>query len=88
MITRDNIVSILNTIRIQGGLNNNDEINILTEYCLERGKSDKDVQTFIQGIITFPPQLRQGYIQDVLNWYSKKYNIVKIIYNNQLINVY
>ena len=36
----------------------------------------------------FPPQLRQGYIQDALNWYSKKYNIIKIIYNNQLINVY
>lgn len=88
MITRDNIVSILNTIRIQRGLNNNDEINILTEYCLERGKSDKDVQTFIQGIVMFPPQLRQGYIQDALNWYSKKYNIIKIIYNNQLINVY
>lgn len=88
MISRDEIIRLTMDI-VQGRINQNEAINLISEYCIDKGKPADKIGVFIQGLSMFPPQLLHGYMMDALEHFSKKYNLTKLQdSNNRIIQIY
>ena len=92
MVDRKYIVEVLNRLR-----NPNMTLLVLTgiirEYCLEKGKKEEDVDSFISAITTiYATSIGSNYILkcglQALEYYKKKFNICELSYNSQVLIYY
>lgn len=51
-------------------------LSMISEYCLERGKSEVDTSEFIKVLVAM--RNIRHYFVTALSWYERKYTIVKL----------
>ena len=90
MVDREYIVDVLNKLR-----DPNMSLSILTsiirEYCLEKGKSEKDIDNFISALLHTNPVGDTCLLQcglQALEYYKKKFNICELSLASQIILYY
>ena len=86
-MNRDNIVELNKSVRISNSLSLNEGIELLTNYCIEKGKDSNKTNQFL-AIITQTPIFIK-YVNVALKYYSKKYEIIELWdKDNNLIQIY
>lgn len=55
-------------------INQNDELNLIYVYCIEKGKNELDVSKFVSAL-TFRPYTINYYFDYALTYYLIKYDI-------------
>lgn len=62
-------------------LNVNENIEILYQYCIEKGKKVSDINGFITLLQSIDPfgKLLSNCISDAIKYYKDKFNIISII---------
>ena len=90
MVDREYIVDVLNklcnpnmTMLVLAG--------IIKEYCLEKGKSEEDVDNFISALARIGPNGNNHILEcglQALEYYKKKFNICELLQNSRVILYY
>lgn len=84
---RNNIVELNKSVRISNSLSLNEGIELLTHYCIEKGKDPNKTNQFL-AILTKTPVFIM-YVRKALKYYSKKYEIIELWdKDNNLIQIY
>lgn len=64
-----------------------DSIELIQEYCIEKGKEPKDVSLFINTLVQMPVLLG-NYMPEVIDYYKRKLELIEIKdKNNKLLNI-
>lgn len=84
---RNNIVELNKSVRISNSLSLDKGIELLTHYCIEKGKDSNKTNQFLS--IIFQTPLFVEYVKIALEYYSKKYEIIELWdKDNNLIQIY
>lgn len=86
IMDKETVLRVSKAVHITGNVEQNDVIEVLTEFIKDNGKNEKETNEMLTKII------RTGItlfcLPVALEYYEKKFNIVKVIKNNRIINVF
>lgn len=83
---RDKVLRICTQV-YTGTTNITDAISIITEYCIENGKSPQDVTKLTSILLNIPPYIHR-YLEVALEYYEKKFAICKLIKEDKILLIF
>lgn len=73
---REKIVALARSYYLGSPIAIERALSLISEYCLERGKSEADTSRFIKSIVAIGNIWH--YFATALSWYEKKFSIMKV----------
>ena len=89
IMDKKEIVSLSKAINLNLGVTRELIIKCIIDYCLEKGKKQEDVDKLIQ-LLTSPlgDIVINNCITYALEYYERKYNIVKVIKEDKVLAIF
>lgn len=85
-MSRDEIIEV---IRNQRNLSINKSLTLISDYCIEKGKSISDTVRLVNALST-APMIIGDYVNTALNYFITKYSICRVYDSrtNEVLHIY
>ena len=85
---REKTVELGNQVYGITPFNINNQLQMLEEFLLEKGKEKSKIDLFIKTLSQLPIQLTLSYYVTAIEYYIIKYNVFRLSNNNKVILIY